>query len=458
MMPNIDLEAMLTSLYDIVHVTDAEGRTIFCTDTYEQFIGVPRQEMLGRNIEDFYNLGYFQPTITMRIIRERKKMHTIQTTFQNRKLFVVGTPIFDRDGNFLGVVNISTDITHQEKLQSELNEVKSLSTIYFEEMGKYSNKKQEDASFIYRSSSMEHIVEMAKRLAQVDSTVILLGESGVGKGVLAKFIHQNSPRKEKHFVQINCGAIPDTLLESELFGYEKGAFTGAGKEGKIGLIEKADGGTLFLDEIGELPLRLQVKLLTTLQEKTITRLGGSTPKKIDIKLITATNKNLKDMVQKGEFREDLYYRIHVIPIEIPPLRERQEEIPLLTRYFLDYYSRKYCLNKQLSDKCYHILEKYEWPGNVRELENLIERLVVTSNGDIITSEQIPSSISNMAKTGKAGIKVDQLLPIAEAFEEVEKQLLQRAFDMYKTTTKIAEALGISQPSVSRKLKKYNIQR
>ncbi|MDF2682268.1 MAG: transcriptional regulator [Brevibacillus sp.] len=456
-MTNIDLEAMLNSLYDIVHVTDAEGKTIYCTETYEQFIGVSRNEMLGRNIEDFYNLGYFKPTITMRVIRERKKVHTIQTTFQNRKLFVVGTPIFDKAGNFLGVVNISTDITHQEKLQSELNEAKNLSTIYFEEMDKYSNENKEDASFIYRSSSMEHIVEMAKRLAQVDSTVILLGESGVGKGVLAKYIHKNSARKDKHFVQINCGAIPDTLLESELFGYEKGAFTGAGKEGKIGLIEKANGGTLFLDEIGEMPLRLQVKLLTTLQEKTITRLGGSTPKKIDIKLITATNKNLKRMVENGEFREDLYYRIHVIPMEIPPLRERPEEIPLLTRYFLDYYSRKYNLNKQLSDKCYQILEKYEWPGNVRELENLIERLVVTSKGDIITSEQIPSSIANMVASGKNGIKVFDLLPMTEAVEEVERQLLQRAFDRYKTTTKMAEVLGISQPSVSRKLKKYNIQ-
>ncbi|WP_026074327.1 sigma-54 interaction domain-containing protein [Brevibacillus massiliensis] len=451
----IDFEALLNSLFDIVHVTDAEGKTIYCSEKYEDFFGVSPKEMVGRNIEDFYKLGYFKPTITMRVIRERKRVHTIQTTFQNRKLFVVGTPIFDCNGTFIGVVNTSTDITNQEKLQNELNEVKNLGTLYFEEIAKFTNEKKEEAPFIYRSSVMEKIVEMAKRLAQVDSTVILLGESGVGKGILAKYIHQNSTRRNQPFVQINCGAIPSTLLESELFGYERGAFTGADKEGKVGLFEKADGGTLFLDEIGELSLNLQVKLLNALQEKTITRLGGSTPKKIDIRLIAATNKNLKKMVEQGEFREDLYYRIHVIPLEIPPLRERPEEIPLLVRYFLDFYSRKYCLNKQLSDKCYHILERYHWPGNVRELENVIERLVVISNGDIITSEQIPSYINNPLHCQNK-LRLYDLMPVSDAFEEVEKQLLQRAYDLYKTTTKVAEVLGISQPTVSRKLKKYGI--
>jgi PAS domain S-box-containing protein/TyrR family helix-turn-helix protein len=453
----IDLESVLTSLFDIVHVTDVNGKTIYCSDNYENFFGISSKEMIGKNIEDFFNLGYFQPTITGKVIQTQKKVHTIQTTFNARKLFVIGTPVFDKHGQFKGVVNTSTDITHKEKVQNELSEIKKLGTLYFEEIVNLSKDKEEESTpLIYRSQTMRQIVQMTEKVANFDSSVILLGESGVGKGVLAKFIHDNSPRENKNFVHINCGAIPESLIESELFGYEKGAFTGANKEGKIGLIEKANGGTLFLDEIGELPLNLQVKLLTVLQEKELTRVGGSVQKKIDIRLITATNKNLKEMITKGEFREDLYYRIHVVPIMIPPLRERKDDISILVRYFLNYFSQKYLLNKKLSEKCYQIFEQYNWPGNVRELENLIERLIVTSNGEIITSEHIPVNIFDSTRGKTNGLEVYTLMQIPKAFEEVEKQLLQKAYDQYKTTTKIAEALGISQPSVSRKLRKYSI--
>lgn len=454
----IDYEAILRSLFDIIHITDREGRTVYCSSNYESFFGISPHEMLGKNIEEFFKKGYFNPSITGKVIKEQKKTHTLQTTFKNRKLFVVGTPVFDKDGNFQGVVNTSTDITHKEKLLTELEEVKNLGTIYFEEIAKYTQNSEDKVSLVYRSVVMNQIMEMIERLAHVDSNMILLGESGVGKGVLAKLTHQHSPRENKPFVHINCGAIPENLLESELFGYEKGAFTGASKDGKIGLIEQADGGTLFLDEIGELPLSLQVKLLTTLQEKTVTRIGGSQPKKVDIKLITATNRNLKDMVSQGKFREDLYYRIYVIPIEIPPLRERKEDIPVLIHYFFDYFSKKYIIHKQLTDDCYSILEQYDWPGNVRELENMIERLIVTTNGELITSEHIPKQIYESIVLGHSKLKVNEIIPISEAFEEAEKQLLQLTLKKYKTTTKIAEILGVSQPSVSRKLRKYNIHK
>ncbi|MFF2531759.1 sigma-54 interaction domain-containing protein [Brevibacillus sp. NPDC058079] len=450
----IDYEALIGSLFDIVHVTDAEGRTLYGSERYEEFFGIDPREMMGKPIEKFYHLGYFAPTITMRVIRDKKKVHTIQTTRKNRKLFVEGTPIWGQDGNFSGVIHTFIDITSQEQLQQELHEVKYVGTVLQSEMTKENNRQKGETSLIYRSQSMEQVAMMAKKLSQVESSMILLGESGVGKGVLAKYIHECSPRVDKPFVHINCGAIPETLLESELFGYEKGAFTGAFKDGKAGLIEKANGGTLFLDEIGEMSLSLQVKLLNVLQEKTITPVGSSVSRKVDVKLITATNKNLRQMVKDGKFREDLYYRIHVVPLEIPPLRERQEEIPVLVHYFLNVFSQKYCLERQLTDTCYRILSEYDWPGNVRELENVVERLVVTSHDVLITPAQIPRYIHNQEYSEHKGIKVDRVMAMQEAMDEVERQLVHRAYEQHKTTTKVAEALGISQPSASRKLRKW----
>ncbi|NRR22372.1 sigma-54-dependent Fis family transcriptional regulator [Brevibacillus sp. MS2.2] len=450
----IDYEVLLGSLFDIVHVTDAEGRTLFCSGRYEEFFGIDPKEMMRKPVEEFYHLGYFAPTITRRVIRDKKKIHTIQTTRKNRKLFVEGTPIWDQDGNFSGVIHTFIDITSQEQLQQELNEVKYVGTVLQSEMTKENNRQKGETSLIYRSQSMEQVALLAKKLSQVESSMILLGESGVGKGVLAKYIHECSPRVDKPFVHINCGAIPETLLESELFGYEKGAFTGAFKDGKAGLIEKANGGTLFLDEIGEMSLSLQVKLLNVLQEKTITPVGSSVSRKVDVKLITATNKNLRQMVKEGKFREDLYYRIHVVPLEIPPLRERQEEIPVLVHYFLNVFSQKYCLERQLADTCYRILSEYDWPGNVRELENVVERLVVTSHDVLITPAQIPRYIHNQEFSEHKGIKVDRVMAMQDAMDEVERQLVHRAYEQHKTTTKVAEALGISQPSASRKLRKW----
>jgi PAS domain S-box-containing protein/TyrR family helix-turn-helix protein len=454
----IDFESILTSLFDIVHITDKEGNTLYCSNNYEDFFGIDPSKMIGKNIAEFYNLGYFNPSITQRVLNTKKKTTTIQTTYKNRKIFVEGSPYFDNQGSLNGVINVSTDITHKEKLLKELKEIQRLGELYFEETLKHLNETDSNIpKLIYRSEVMNKTIALARRLSQFDSSIILTGETGVGKGVLVRYIHDNSQRKNGEFIHINCGAIPENLIESELFGYVKGAYTGAVKEGKEGLIEKANGGTLFLDEIAELPINLQVKLLTVLQEKKLTRIGGSKPIDVDIRLITATNRDLNKMVEEGKFREDLYYRIFVIPIELPPLRDRKEDIPILIRYFLDLFSQRYYLNRKLSEKCYQILELYHWPGNVRELENLVERLVVTSNGEIITSDQIPLYIKETIKPNLSGITIHEMMPLPEAIIEVEKQLLQMAHKQYASTTKVAKALGISQASASRKLSKYSIQ-
>jgi len=310
---------------------------------------------------------------------------------------------------------------------------------------------------IYVSECMKETFATALRVCCVCATVLLLGESGTGKEVLARFIHSNSPRRDKAFVTVNCGAIPENLLESELFGYDRGAFTGALKNGKPGLFELADGGTLFLDEIGELPISMQVKILRALESKSIMRVGGYGAKKINVRIITATNRQLLEMVKKKTFREDLYYRLNVVPIILPPLRKRKVDIMPLSVYFLNYYNKLYDKERQFGENIFTRLEEYNWPGNVRELRNIIERMVVISKENILTEEDIPIDYtSNYIVDKEEGIVVNGILNLPESVAKVEKTILEHALKRYSTTRQIAEAVGINQSTVVKKLKKYNL--
>jgi transcriptional regulator with PAS, ATPase and Fis domain len=272
----------------------------------------------------------------------------------------------------------------------------------------------------------------------------LSGESGVGKSLIARMIHRTSDRKDKPFLQINCGAIPESLIESELFGYEAGAFTGADRRGKPGLFESADGGTIFLDEISELPLHLQSKLLGVIQNKEFFRVGGREVTSVDVRLIAASNKDLAALAAAGKFREDLYYRLNVVPIRLPALRERREDIPLLIRYFTDRFNRKYQTYKEIASELVNELVTRPWKGNVRELENLVERLIVTSAEEVITREYAAPTAGQ--RDGQHHLSLKEML-----FEQEQKILLQ-AVRQYGTTRRVAEALGISQASAARKLK------
>lgn len=313
-----------------------------------------------------------------------------------------------------------------------------------------------ESNFIVKSAKMRDLLDMVIRVAQADSIVLITGESGTGKELIASIIHNNSQRKDKQFIKINCGAIPATLLESELFGYEAGAFTGAKKSGKSGYFELADGGTLFLDEIGDLPYNLQVKLLRVLQNHEFNRVGGEKSVKVDVRVIAATNQNLLEKVRSKEFREDLYYRLNVIPVHIPPLRERKEEIPVLVMHFLEVFNRKYKLNRRITPQVIDVFMDYDWPGNIRELENLIERLVVTSNNDIIKAEDLPH-VMNKAALPSAAVSVTSIVPMRDAIASVEKQLLQKAFAQYRSTREIGRALQINASTVVRKAARYGIK-
>jgi TyrR family helix-turn-helix protein len=313
---------------------------------------------------------------------------------------------------------------------------------------------------------MKTVSDMLSRIAVSNATVLLTGESGVGKSLVAKQLHSKSSRKEEPFIEINCSTIPETLFESEMFGYVAGAFTGARSQGRQGLIEQAHKGTLFLDEIGELSLNMQVKLLKVLQDKKLIKVGGQKELSIDFRLVAATNQNLEELVRQGKFRSDLYYRLHVIPVTIPSLRERREDIPVFISYFLQKFNAKYGSAKTLSPFALECLNQYDWPGNVRELENLIERLVLTSDHHVISPEQLPFFLKNSMKKDllneevlqqdSISIHVDRDLDYKKTLERVEKQLLYKAYEQFKTTYEIARQIGISQPSVSRKLKQYNI--
>jgi len=303
---------------------------------------------------------------------------------------------------------------------------------------------------------MEQVVNKALRVSGVDSTVLITGESGVGKEVIARTIHTNSSRAEGPFIQINTGAIPENLQESELFGYERGSFTGANKEGKPGLMELANGGTLLLDEVGDMPMNLQVKLLRAIQEQEIYRIGGRVAIKLNIRIISATNKNLKKLIEENKFREDLFYRLNVVPLEIPPLRERKSDILPLAKHFLDKVNARYSVQKYLSSEVCKLLEEYDWPGNIRELANLVERLAIMSEQDAILPDQLPSSLFVRLAPSSIRVSIDKIVTLKQAREIVETELIIKALKEYHTLRRTGEILGIAHSTLLRKARALGI--
>jgi len=445
----IELEQVVNTSYDEIFVTDGQGSVLLVSDACQRMTGVPKERFLGKSIYDLEKKGLINNSVTIDVLKNKKMTSAKQAYPNGVQVVATGIPIFDREGKISRVITNSRDITELVKLQNELAEAKSI----LNEKTMEDKNKGKGPLYTYDDDMLE-LIDLAKKIAVTESTVLIQGESGVGKGILAKMIHDESLRKEKPFVPVNCGAIPLSLIESELFGYEAGAFTGAQSKGKAGLVELANEGTLFLDEVGELPLEIQVKLLHLVQEKSFRRVGGNKLRKVDIRIISATNKDLKALMENGLFREDLYYRLHVVPMNIPPLRKRREDIPYLIKLFLEKFNEKYGRKVILSDETLAALQSYSWPGNVRELENMIEQIVVTTNNDVVFMESLPEQIKS--GNGKPLVVMKGIVPLNEAIESVEKQLLRTAIDKYKTSRKIAEALKVNQTTIIRKLKKYGM--
>ncbi len=307
-------------------------------------------------------------------------------------------------------------------------------------------------TIIFESDCMKAVLKIAHKVAKTSSSAIIIGESGVGKEMIANYIHQSGKRSRKPFVKVNCAAIPENLLESELFGYKKGAFTGSDPAGKIGLFTKANGGVIFLDEVTEMPLNLQVKLLRVLQEKEVLPIGALEPTPLDVQVVSATNKDIDQLIEAGKFREDLFYRLHVVPIRIPPLRERISEIPVFAKYFLNKFNEQYGLRVSLEEEAVDLLKKQHWYGNVRELEHTLERIVITSDSDLITAEELKTYLPKKDHK-KSGIIIERLMPLQEAIDSVEEQLITMAMQQYNSIIMSAKVLEVSQPTLSRKYKK-----
>lgn len=446
---NDELKQILNSTYDEVFVTDATGNVLFVSESSRRLTGLPPNSFVGRNIKELNKKGIIDNSGTLKAM-ETKKVETVQQEYPNGvTVLATSQPIFNKKGELYRTITNSRDITELVKMKKKINELtkesvekmqKKLSVFY------YKGLITVDDNFLTK-------IDTAKRVASLDSSVLIEGETGVGKGLIANLIHDLSTRNKEKFVQINCGAIHPSLIESELFGYEPGSFTGAAKKGKKGLVEIASGGTLFLDEIGEMPLDLQVKFLHLLQEKRFMRLGGTKEIKANIRIISATNKKLKKLIKENKFREDLYYRIHVIPLHLPPLRERKEDVLLLINYFLYKYNKIHKKNITLDNESKLILKSYSFPGNVRELENLVEQIIVTSFDNFVSAENLSMFFHNEEKND---LNFNQLSTLKQAVDKAEEKALKQALKKYATTRDLAQELDVSQTTIIRKLKKFNL--
>lgn len=437
---------------DAVMICDGQGNVISVHDTYEYFFGVTKAYVVGKSVYELEEEGIFSPSVTRMVIEQRKRIVTTQRNKKGTLILTTGIPIFDQKDELRYVVCFNAmDVMQLENIKKKYNQLKTVLEYKNEEVDVLRQKYLKPANMEFRSANMARMWECATQLAATKANILITGETGVGKSLVAKEIHFASKCAGGPFVEINCAALHENLIESELFGYEKGAFTGANTSGKIGKIELADGGTLFLDEIGELPLSAQAKLLEVIESKTIERVQGNKKISVDFRLIAATNRNLLEDVEKGLFRRDLYYRLNVARLHIPPLRERRLDIPFLANIFLQKFKEKYEKEVSFSPQFIDFMDEYSWPGNVRELQNLIERMVITTAGNTIDVEYLPIDI----------VKELDIIPyhssptsLPEMVEEYEKKIILNSIKRYHTTVAVAKDLGISQSCVSRKIAKY----
>lgn len=434
-----------------VTLTNRDGIVLRVSDSYELHYGVSIANVIGKSVYDLEAQGIFKPSVTSAVLNKGKKVTLLQENKRGEAVLTTGVPIFNKNNEIEYVISFnSIDIADITGLNDKYEKLSRIMEEYNAQLQYLKMKELEENTLITKSKSMSDINELILQVADIDTNVLITGETGVGKSLIAKILHRVSSRSEGPFIEINCGAIPPALIESELFGYEKGAFTGAAQKGKMGKIELAKGGVLFLDEIGELSLDLQIKLLQVIQQKAISRVGGLEKIDVDFRLVAATNLDLEKAVKNGTFREDLFYRLNVIAVNIPPLRDRREDIIPLIIEFLARFNSRYNKNLEISSEALRYMESYNWPGNIRQIENFVERLTVTFKNQVVTPEDLPDEFhpkeqQAMKYSGNS---------LAEMMEEFEKNILIDAFKKYRTSIAVGKALHISQTTAARKLRKY----
>jgi PAS domain S-box-containing protein len=447
------LLSILESLHDAVLVISKDSTILYVNTAYSVQFGVPVHKIINRKLRDIEPTARILEVLEtgQPLINDYSYLHSL-----NIHIFANITPLMEK-GELIGAVAIMKDISEFYALQEELQRYKTYSTQLKEQL----NKKT-FALLETHSSGMRQAVKLAKKVADSEATVLLFGETGVGKEVFARAIHEASPRGDKPFIAINMASLPESLFESELFGFEEGAFTGSRKGGKRGLFELANGGTLFLDEIGELSLFLQAKILRVLQEKTFMKVGGTTVYPLDVRIITATNRDLQKMMREGKFREDLYYRLNIVPIHIPPVRERKEDLPILMNNILNELKLKYRKQVTVTQEVYEIFEQYNWPGNVRELGNVLERMIAVCSKSYFVPGDVPLYVreGGNPKEMFSGSNLkgkDETLNLPGVIEKTEKEMMEEVLRTSRTRTEAIQKLGISRKAFYQKLKKYNIQ-
>lgn len=451
-----ELETIFNASQDGLHITDEKGVSIRLNRACEELMEFSREQVIGRHLDKIVEQGLIPEAAALKALEKREQVSRLQYFESGKAVLITATPIF-RNGEIYRVLVNNRDITELNELEREVATAQSLAGHYRQELESLRGQHLDAGQIVYRSAEMKRLIEFSGFVARVDSTILIQGESGVGKELFSRLIHKASPRRSKAFIKIDCAAIPENLMESELFGYERGAFTGASREGKPGMIELADRGTLFLDEIGELPLALQAKLLRVLQDGEIIRVGGKQSRKVNLRIIAATNRNLDQMVELKTFRSDLYYRLNVIPLSLPPLRERREDIEPLVWHLIEGLNKKYSFHKRIGPAAMALLTDYHWPGNVRELKNIVERLVVSTLGNTINEADIPDYIAEKSMTTAAA---RELFTRLDSYEEMmgafEKRLLLFIRQRCRNTGEMAEMLKVDRSTVRRKMNRHGI--
>jgi PAS domain S-box-containing protein len=455
---NRELAAIFDASSDGLWVCDHNGKVINVNRASARLNGIKTEEIIGQNIAELVACGLFDRSVTLEVIETRRQVSIMQYVKRtNRYLLATGTPVFDARGDLHIVVVNERDMTQLNVMRKKLEQTQMVTEKIRDELTELRLMELKDPSIIAESKEMREVLAVALKLARLDaSNILILGESGTGKGMMARFIHKNGRRAKKPFIPINCAALPESLLEAELFGYERGAFTGAREQGKAGLFELAHQGTLFLDEIGDLPLTLQAKLLKYLDDHEIMRLGGLKPRIIDGTLIAATNRDIEGLVKRRQFREDLFFRLNAFTLQIPALRQRPEDIFELIQHYLAQYSQTYRTRGKLMPETLAKLQNYVFPGNVRELKNLIKRAVVVGESEMLDGF-LKQSLEAAHSSGKPDAYAGPGGPrLSDEINAFEKQLLRRAVRQCRTTRELSAALGISQPTAVRKMKKYGL--
>ncbi|WP_428259389.1 sigma-54 interaction domain-containing protein [Gallibacter sp. Marseille-QA0791] len=444
------MTSIMESSYDGIYITDRNTMTIYVNKAYEKMTGRSRSEYVGKTMDELLELGLVKTHISEEVVTTRKAITLTEELVSGKKVIITGSPVFSDKNEVVAVVSNIRDISEIISLEKESRVAEEILSLYKEEY----LSEPSLGPIICESSNTESVFRTALKVSPRDSTVLITGETGVGKEVVAQYIHRKSLRKDSNYFKVDCGAIPEHLLEKQLFGYVGGSFAGADPEGRPGVFEKVNNGTLFLDNISEIPVELQAALLRVLQDGEIIRIGSTEPVKVNVRIIAASNRNLKKMIKEKTFRADLYYRLNVMSIEVPPLRERREDIPALAELFISRLNEKYGYHKQATSEFLMELVSMDWPGNIRELSNFIERQFILNESDIL-STVYADEMKRQEERGITGAEADaDSFDMNRAVASLEASLIKAALTKCRYASEAAKLLKISQPTFSRKYHRY----